>query len=82
MRGSQALLLTIRRVPAAEALEIGLVMRVADEEALADEAMLAARKLAAGQGNAFGRTKELLLSTLGKSLRRKARSQFQGSLRS
>ncbi|WP_066557598.1 enoyl-CoA hydratase/isomerase family protein [Croceicoccus bisphenolivorans] len=68
MRRTQDLLLTSRRVDSAEALEIGLVTRVVDDEALAEETARTAQVLAAGAVNAAGRIKDLLLSTLGESL--------------
>ena len=49
-----------RRVTADEALAIGLVHRLAEPDALADEAHAWAAKLAAGPTYAYGRTKVLL----------------------
>ena len=49
-----------RRVAADEALAIGLVHRLAEPDALADEAHAWAAKLAAGPTYAYGRTKVLL----------------------
>ncbi|MFF7468712.1 enoyl-CoA hydratase-related protein [Streptomyces sp. NPDC008092] len=54
------LLLTNRRVPAAEALEIGLVSRVVAPERLREEAAGAARTLARGATEAYGVTRRLV----------------------
>ncbi|MGW3126327.1 enoyl-CoA hydratase-related protein [Streptomyces sp. NPDC001076] len=54
------LLLTNRRVPAAEALEIGLVSRVVAPERLREEAEGAARTLARGATEAHGVTRRLV----------------------
>lgn len=68
MRRAQDLLLTSRRVDAQEALDMGLVTRVVDQDLFDAEVEQTARSLADGPTNAFGRTKELLLETLGESL--------------
>ncbi|WP_460062253.1 enoyl-CoA hydratase-related protein [Streptomyces sp. YKOK-I1] len=54
------LLLTNRRVPAGEALEIGLVSRVVAPERLREEAAAAARTLARGATGAYGVTRRLV----------------------
>ncbi|MFF0156714.1 enoyl-CoA hydratase/isomerase family protein [Streptomyces sp. NPDC005263] len=54
------LLLTNRRVTAAEALEIGLVSRVVAPERLREEAAEAARALARGATGAYGVTRRLV----------------------
>ncbi|GGN34261.1 enoyl-CoA hydratase-related protein [Streptomyces fuscichromogenes] len=54
------LLLTNRRVPAGEALEIGLVSRVVAAERLREEAADAARTLARGATGAYGVTRRLV----------------------
>ncbi|MGW4914463.1 enoyl-CoA hydratase/isomerase family protein [Streptomyces sp. NPDC004270] len=54
------LLLTNRRVPAAEAVEIGLVSRVVAPERLREEAAGAARTLARGATEAYGVTRRLV----------------------
>lgn len=64
MRRAQELLLTQRRVPADEALLLGLVTQVVDDAALAEEALGVARRLAAGPTQAYGRTRALLRSSL------------------
>jgi 2-(1,2-epoxy-1,2-dihydrophenyl)acetyl-CoA isomerase len=63
LRRSQELLLTNRRVIADEALEMGLVTRVIDDDALSGEAMLLAKSLAASATGALGKTRKLLLSS-------------------
>lgn len=54
------LLLTNRRVPAAEALEMGLVSRVVEAERLREEAVAAAGALARGATGAYGVTRRLV----------------------
>jgi len=68
MRRAQDLLITGRRVHADEALAIGLVSELVDDEDLAQVAALRARSLADGAVRAAGRVKELLLASLGESL--------------
>ena len=51
---------TNRRLSAEEALDWGIVTRVVDDAALADEALGLARQLAAGPTGAFGAVKKLL----------------------
>jgi len=68
MRRAQDLLYTSRRVASDEALEIGLVTAVVDDDALAEETAKRARRLADGAIGAIGRTKALLLNTYGESL--------------
>lgn len=57
---AKELVLTARRFDAAEALELGIVSRVLDDEALLEEAMETARSLAAGATLALGLSKRLL----------------------
>ncbi len=61
LRRAQELLFTNRVLSAEEALRLGLVTRVVDDEALAEEAMRLARELAAGPTRTFGAVKRLLL---------------------
>jgi len=68
LRRTQELMLTNRRLSAAEALEWGLVTRVVPDGELADEARALAQRLAEGPTRALGRVKELL------------HESFQGSL--
>jgi len=62
------LLLTNRRVPAAEALEIGLVSRVVTPERLNEEAVRVAGALARGATGAFGATRRLVARSLSAGL--------------
>ena len=59
-RCSADLLLTNRPVSAAEAVSIGLIARVADDDVLFAEARALAAELAAGPTVAFGQVKKLL----------------------
>jgi 2-(1,2-epoxy-1,2-dihydrophenyl)acetyl-CoA isomerase len=72
------LLLTNRRISAAEAADMGLVTRVVDSESLVDEAQQLTVGLAGGPTGAFGATKRLvaqgLSSDFGTQLDREARS--------
>ncbi|WP_155059692.1 enoyl-CoA hydratase-related protein [Streptomyces blattellae] len=62
------LLLTNRRVPAAEALEIGLVSRIVAPERLRTEAVETARALARGATGAYGVTRRLVRGALSAAL--------------
>ncbi len=68
LRRAQELVLTNRRVPAAEAAAIGLVTRVAEEGRLMDEALATAATLAAGATGALGEARQLLLASLESAL--------------
>lgn len=68
LRRTQELMLTNRRIPAAEAVEIGLVTRLLEPEALMAEAHAIAQGLAAGPTRAYGRTRSLLLGSHDTSL--------------
>lgn len=67
-RRAMDMLLTNRVVDAGEALAIGLVTRVVPDDRLAEEAVAAARALAAGAPRALSATKRLLWSGLGLSV--------------
>ncbi|MFF4503464.1 enoyl-CoA hydratase/isomerase family protein [Streptomyces sp. NPDC001401] len=62
------LLLTNRRVPAAEALQVGLVSRVAPPERLNEEAVHVAGALARGATAAYGATRRLVGEALSAGL--------------
>lgn len=62
LRMAQDLLLTNRRVSAAEAVEIGLVTRSVAADQLQSEAMAVVRKLAEGPVHAFATVRRLLAS--------------------
>jgi 2-(1,2-epoxy-1,2-dihydrophenyl)acetyl-CoA isomerase len=65
MRRAQELLLSNRRVDADEAVAIGLASRKIACEGMGDTALALACDLAAGATRAIGRTRDLLLSSLG-----------------
>ena len=60
LRRTQELAYLGRRLTAEEAERYGLITRVVDDAALADEARAVARRLAAGPTHAFGQVKRLL----------------------
>ena len=60
MRRTQELMITNRRLSAAEALEWGLVTQVVADDELAEAAMGLARQLASGPTQAYGSVKRLL----------------------
>lgn len=64
MRRAQEMLVTGRRVAAPEALEIGLVSEVIDDERLSERTDVLAHELAARATAAIGRTKGLLLNSM------------------
>ena len=68
MRRTQELALTNRLLSAQEALEWQLINRVVADDALHDEALGLARKLAQGPTRAFGAVKKLLMATSDRSL--------------
>ncbi len=78
LRRTQELMLLNRRVEAEEAASLGLLTRVVPDEALEAEGMAVARTLAAGATAALGRTRALLLDSLGagfeEQMEREARS--------
>ncbi|RRH76244.1 enoyl-CoA hydratase/isomerase family protein [Falsigemmobacter faecalis] len=65
-RRAMDLVLTNRFVDAAEALQIGLVSRVVDDEALDAEVMVLARRIAEGAPQAQSATKRLMWNGLGR----------------
>ena len=68
LRRAQELILTNRVLDAGEALDWGLVTRVVDDDALADEADALARSIAAGPTRAYGAVKRLLGRSFEQSL--------------
>ena len=68
LRRAQEWALTNKRVSAVEAAEAGLITRVVEDEALADESTNLAVQLAGSAVRAIGRTRNLLLDSLGNSL--------------
>jgi 2-(1,2-epoxy-1,2-dihydrophenyl)acetyl-CoA isomerase len=68
LRRTQELMLTNRRLSAEEALDWGIVTRVVDDAALADESMGLARQLADGPTVAFGAVKKLMALSFESSL--------------
>jgi 2-(1,2-epoxy-1,2-dihydrophenyl)acetyl-CoA isomerase len=63
IRRARELMLTNRRLSAAEAHELGIVERVVPDDTLMDEAEKLARALASGPTLAFGAVKKLLLAS-------------------
>lgn len=63
-RRAMDLLLTNRRIPAAEALDMGLVSRIVAPERLYEEAVEAASALARGATGAYGATRRLVAGAL------------------
>lgn len=68
MRAAQELILTNRRVAAAEAIGLGLVTRTMAPDALDDEGMALAAKLAAGPVRSYGNVRRLLQAGQTRSL--------------
>lgn len=63
LRRAQEIIISNRKVTAAEAEAMGIVSRAVDDEALQDEGMALAVTLAAGPVGAIGRMRGLLLAT-------------------
>ena len=68
LRRAQEMVLTNRRVPAAEAERIGLVTRVVADDALSKEGAALARRLADAPVAALGAARTLLLDSFGNGL--------------
>lgn len=68
LRRAQELMLTNRRLTAAEAQDWGIVTRVVEDAELAAEADKVARQLASGPTRAFGHVRKLLLKTFDNTL--------------
>jgi 2-(1,2-epoxy-1,2-dihydrophenyl)acetyl-CoA isomerase len=78
MRRAQELMLTNRRLSAAEALDWGLVNQVVPDAELAATAGALARQLASGATRAFGTVKSLLASTFSESLETQMELEARG----
>jgi 2-(1,2-epoxy-1,2-dihydrophenyl)acetyl-CoA isomerase len=78
LRRAQELMLTNRRLSAAEALAWGLVTQVVPDAELASTAGALARKLAAGPTRAFGTVKGLLASAFSESLETQMELEARG----
>jgi 2-(1,2-epoxy-1,2-dihydrophenyl)acetyl-CoA isomerase len=78
LRRAQELMLTNRRLSAAEALDWGLVTRTVPDEKLMPEAQQLAAQLAAGPRLAHGVVKQLLISTFNESLETQMELESRG----
>jgi 2-(1,2-epoxy-1,2-dihydrophenyl)acetyl-CoA isomerase len=78
MRRTQELMLTNRRLSAADALEWGLVNRVVADAELADQSMELARTLAQGPTRAYGTVKKLLSTSFHESLETQLELEARG----
>ena len=78
LRRAQELMLTNRRLSAAEALEWGLVNEVVPDAELADRARALATQLASGATRAFGTVKKLLATTFQESLETQLELESRG----
>jgi 2-(1,2-epoxy-1,2-dihydrophenyl)acetyl-CoA isomerase len=68
LRRAQAMILLNPRLSAEQALTEGLVTEVVEDDLLYERAHAIARELAAGPSKAFGRVRELLLTSLNETL--------------
>ena len=68
LRRTQAMILLNPRLSAEQALTEGLVTEVVEDDLLYERANAIARELAAGPSTAFGRVRELLLTSLNETL--------------
>jgi 2-(1,2-epoxy-1,2-dihydrophenyl)acetyl-CoA isomerase len=68
LRRAQELMITNRRLSAAEALDWGIVTQVVSDDELADAARSLTARLAAGPTGAYGMVKSLLIDTYDNSL--------------
>ena len=68
IKRAREMMITNRKLTAAEALEWGMVNQVVAPEALLDETMTLAKSIAQGPTNAFGSVKSLVLSGFNESL--------------
>lgn len=81
MRKAQDLMMTGRRVASDEALEIGLVTAVVDDDCLAEEGAKRARALAASAVGSIGEAKALLLGTFSESLEAQLEAETRSMVR-
>ncbi len=68
IKHAKEMMITNRKLTAAEALEWGMVNRVVTADALHDETLTLAKSIAQGPTNAYGSVKSLMLSGFGESL--------------
>ena len=78
MRRTQELLLTTRRLSAAEAYDWGLVTLVVPDEKLQEEARALAARLAQGPTRAYGVVKSLLASSMNEGLETQMEYEARG----
>jgi len=78
LRRTQELMLTNRRLSAAEALEWGMVNRVVPDGELLDQAMELAKGFAQGPTLAYGTVKKLLISSFDESLETQLELESRG----
>ena len=78
LRRTQELMLTNRRLSAADALEWGLVNRVVPDAELMEQAMELARSFAEGPTLAYGTVKKLLLTSFDESLETQLELESRG----
>ncbi len=78
LRRAQELMITNRRLSAAEALDWGLVTKVVPDDDLMSEANALAKQLASGATNAFGVVKRLLIDTYGGNLESQLELESRG----
>lgn len=78
IRRSAELMLTNRRLDAAEAQQWGLVNRIVADDQLVDEAAALARQLAQGPTHAYGMVKKLLTASFDNSLETQMEMEARG----
>lgn len=78
LRRARELMLTNRRFGAEEAFDMGIVDRVCDDDALAEEAEAQARAFAEGPTRAYGSVKRLLLASMTESLETQMEAEARG----
>lgn len=78
LRRAQEIILTNKRVSAAEAAEIGMITKMVSDDELAAEAEAIAAKLADGPTRALGRARNLLLSGIDNGLETQLELEARG----